>query len=135
MRRAFRRGPIWRRGDGCHRSSRIRTSVDGLLAVEEDQPHGVAIQFFPCAVSAQLVGDGHQQAGRRRSVVGADEVDVAQRIVGLVMGAKDNHAVFLAGKTHDEVVHGHRADRGVGGEGIVFKLIVLEVVFEELLGF
>ncbi len=47
------------------------------------------------------------------------------------MGAEDDHAILFAGKTHDEVVQDDRADGGVGGEGVFFKLIVLEMVLEE----
>ena len=100
---------------------------NGFFAVEEDQPHGVAFELFAAAVCAQLVGDGHQQAGGCRAVVGADEVDVAQRVVGLVVGGEDDDAVFFAGEAHDEVAQGDRADGGVGGEGVFFKLVVLEM--------
>src|SRR5580704_10663841 len=49
------------------------------------------------------------------------------------MGTEDDHSILFAGKTHDVVVHNYRADGGVGGEGVFFELIVLEMVLEELL--
>jgi hypothetical protein len=73
-----------------------------------------------------------KQASGRAAVVGADKADIAQRIVGLVVRGEDDHAVFFAGKAHDEVAHGHRADGRVGGEGVFFKLVVLELVAQEL---
>ena len=46
----------------------------------------------------QLVADGHQQAGGRAAVVGAHKVDVAQRVVGLVVRASTMTPFFLPGK-------------------------------------
>ena len=88
-------------------------------------------------LGAKLVGDGHQQAGGGSAVVGADEVDVAQRVVGFVVRAEHDDAGLGAGKTHDEVAHGHGADGRVGGEGVFFKLVVgaEEMRAEEVLGF
>ena len=85
---------------------------------------------------AQPVGDGHQQAGRRSAVVGAHEVDVAQRVIGFVVRAEHDDARLRAGKAHDEVAQGHRADRRVGGERVFFKLIVVaeKMVAQKCLG-
>ena len=48
-------------------------------------------------------------------------------VVGLVVRAQHDHAVLLAGKAHDEVAHVHRTDGRVGGKGVLFQLIVLQV--------
>ena len=50
------------------------------------------------------------------------------------MRGQHDHAVLLAGKSHNEIAHVHRADGGVRSEGVLFKLIVLELTPQELLG-
>ena len=71
------------------------------------------------------------------AVVGADEVDVAQRVVGFVVRAEHDDAGLFACKTHDEVAHGHGTDGRRGCESVFFKLVVCteKVGAEELLGF
>ncbi len=50
------------------------------------------------------------------------------------MRGQHDDAVLLAREAHDEVAHRDRADRRVGGEHILFKLVVLEMVAEKLFG-
>ena len=104
--------------------------MDGFFSVEKDQPHRVAVE----GLAAQLVGYGHEQAGGRSAVVGAHKVDVLKPVVGFVVGGQHDDAVLLAGEAHDEVAHGHRPDGRVGGERILFELVVLELVAQELFG-
>jgi len=105
--------------------------LEGFFTVEEDEPDGVAIKLF----AADLVSNGHQQAGGCGSVVGSYEVDVAQRVVGFVVGSEDNDAVLLAGKANDEIMKRDRANGRVGGEGVFFELILFEVAADEGFGF
>ena len=67
--------------------------LDGLFAVVEDQPDGVALR----RMSAEDVADLDQQRSGGGAVVGSVELDVAQRIVRLVVADEDDDAVFLAG--------------------------------------
>ena len=72
-----------------------RPALDGLFAIEEDQPDGVAVELSRGRLrgfGAQPVGDGHKQAGGGSAVVGADKVDGAQRVVGFVVRAEDDDA-------------------------------------------
>ena len=111
--------------------------LNGLFAVEEDQPDGVAVELFSArGFGVEPVADGHQQAGGCGAVVGADKVDVPERVVGFVVRAEHDDAGLFAGEAHDEVAHGHRADGRVGGEGVFFKLVVraLEVAAQKLFG-
>jgi hypothetical protein len=67
-----------------------------------------------------------------------DEVDVLERVVGLVVRGQDDDAVFLAGEANNIVAHGLDADRSVGGE-LVGDEVALggfrsEVLLDELLG-
>ena len=116
-----------------------RPLLNGFFAVKEDEPNGVAGELFAGragSFGAKAVGDSHQEPCGGGSVVGADEVDVAQRVVGLVVRGEDDGAGLCAWEAHDEVAHGHGADGSVGGEGVLFELIVvaLEVGAEEILG-
>ena len=81
-----------------------------------------------------MIRDGQQQAGGCSAIVGADKVDIPQPVIGLIVRGQHDCAGFLAWKAHDEVAHGHRADGGVGCEGVLFDLVVLEVVAQEGLG-
>jgi hypothetical protein len=67
-------------------------------------------------MGAEVGSDLDEQGGGAGSVVGADEGDVAERVVGLVVGGEDDDAVFFAGEADDVVAHGLRAGGGVGGE-------------------
>ena len=66
--------------------------LDGLFAVVEDQPDGVALG----RMGAEVLADLDEQGGGAGAVVGADEVDVRERVVGLVVGDEDDDAVLLA---------------------------------------
>ncbi len=86
----------WRRGGGCRRGSLCRCwppFCDGLFAVVEDEPDGVALG----RMGAEVVADFDEEGGGAGSVVGSDEVDVAQGVVGLVVAGEDDDAVFLSG--------------------------------------
>ena len=87
-----------------------RPGLDGLFAVVEDQPDGVALRWMGAEVLAEL----DEQSGGAGAVVGADEVDVLERVVGFVVAGENDDAVFFAGVADDVVAHG-RADRSVGG--------------------
>ncbi len=69
--------------------------LDGFFAVEEDQVNAVALRRMRAEVLAQF----DQQCGGAGAVVGADEADIFQRIVRLVVRAEDDDAVLLAGIT------------------------------------
>ena len=96
------------------------------------EPDAVAFALL----AAQLVGEFEQDGGGRAAVVGAYVAGVAQRIVGVVVAGDDDDAVARAGKLGDDVAHGKLAFGRVGGEGIVFDLVVFQVrqdvVFELL---
>ena len=86
------------------------------------------------SLRAQLVGDGHQQSGRRAAIVGAHIIDISEPVVGLVVRGQHNYAVLLSGKAHDEVAHSHRANGRRCGERILFELVVAEMVVQKFLG-
>ena len=67
--------------------------LDGLFAVVEDEPDGVALG----RMGAEDVADLDEQGGGGGAVVGSVELDVAQRVVGLVVAGEDDDAVFLPG--------------------------------------
>ena len=108
--------------------------VDGFFAVVEDQPDGVALRW----VGAEVGADLHEQGRGAGAVVGADEVDVAQGVVGLVVGGEDDDAVTLSRVADDVVAHRLRAGGGVGGEligdQVAFGGFGLEVGLDEVLG-
>ena len=105
--------------------------LHGFLAVGPHEPDAVAIASF----SAQLVGEFQQDGGGRAAVVGADEPGVAQWIDGVVVAEDDDDAVFGAGKFRDDVADGKFSLHGVGGKGIVFNLVALEMVDDVTLEF
>ena len=73
------------------------------------------------------------------AVVGSDEVDVAERVVGLVVGGEDDDAVLFAGEADDVVAHRLEAGGSVGGEAVGLEVALGgfggEVLLDELLGF
>jgi hypothetical protein len=89
--------------------------ADGLFAVVEEQPDGVAGGRMSTVILAQC----DEQGGGAGTVVGADEGDVFERVVGFIVAGEDDDAVPLARKFDDVVVHPHWADGGGGGEGVV----------------
>ena len=125
----------------CHLSARWRAAVEAVgggpilycfFAVGPEQPHAVAFALL----AAKLVGQFEQDGGGGAAVVGADVAGIAQRIVGVVVAGDDDHAVARAGKFGDDISHRKFAFGSVGGEGVVFHVIVLQVgedvVFELL---
>ena len=88
--------------------------------------------FSAGGFSAEFVADGHEQAGGGRAVVGADKVNVAQPVVGFVVRDQDDSAGLFAGEAHDEVAHGHGTDGRIGGEGVLFDCIAMEVRAQKL---
>ena len=108
--------------------------LDGLFAVVEDQPDGVALG----RVGAEDVADLDQQRGGGGAVVGPVELDVAQRVVGLVVAGEDDDAVFFAGVPDDVVAHRLEAGGSAGGEGVGFEVALGgfggEVLLDELFG-
>ncbi len=97
--------------------------LDRFFAIGPQQPHAVAVALL----AAQLVGQFEQDGGRRAAVVGAYVAGIAQRIVGVVVAGDHDHAVARTGKLGDDVAHRKFAFGGVGGEGVVFDLVVLQV--------
>src|SRR6185437_15953280 len=108
--------------------------LDCLLAIVEDQPDGISLR----RMRAQIFADGNQQGCGAGAVIRADKVDVAQRVIGFVVGYENDGAVALAGEFDDEVAHRLLAGGSVGGELIHLEVAVrglgLEVVLDELLG-
>ena len=109
--------------------------LDGLFAVVEDEPDGVALG----RMDAEDVADLDEEGGGGGSVVGSVELDVAQRIVGLVVAGEDDDAVFLAGEFDDVVAHRLETGGSAGGEGVGFEVALGgfggEVLLDELFGF
>ena len=107
---------------------------DGLFAVVEDQPDGVALG----RMRAEDIADLDQQRAGGGAVVGSVELDVAQRVVGLVVAGEDDDAVFFAGIFDDEVAHRLQAGGRAGGEGVGLEVALGgfggEVLLDELLG-
>ncbi len=97
--------------------------LDCFFAVGPQEPDAVAFALF----AAQLVGQFEQDGSGRAAVVGADVAGVAQRIVGVVVAGDDDDAFARAGKFGDYISYGKLAFGSVGGEGVVFDLVVLEV--------
>ncbi len=85
---------------------------------------------------AKDVADLDQQGRGGGAVVGSVELDVAQRIVRLVVGGEDDDAVFLAGIFDDVVVHRLETGRRAGGKGVGFEISLGgfdgEVLLDEL---
>ncbi len=107
---------------------------DGLFAVVEDEPDGVAFG----RVGAEYVADLDEEGCGGGAVVGSVEVDVAERVVGLVVAGEDDDAVAFAGIFDDEVVHRLEAGGCIGGEGVGLEVALGgfggEVLLDELLG-
>ncbi len=86
----------------------------------------------------KVVADLNEQGGGGRTVVGSDEVDVFEPVVGLVVAGQDDDAILLSGEAHDVVAHGQQADGGAGGEAVCLEVALggfgFEVVLDELLG-
>ena len=89
-------------------------------------------------MGAEDVADFDEQRGGGGSVVGSVELDVAQRVVGLVVAGEDDDAVFFAGVSDDVVAHGLETGGSAGGEGVGFEVALGgfggEVLFDELFG-
>ncbi len=109
--------------------------TDGLFAIVEDQPDAVALG----RVRAKVVADLDEQSCSGGTVVGSDEADVLERVVGLVVAGQDDDAVLLARIAHDEVAHGEQAGGGAGGEAVDLEVALGcfggEVRLDELFGF
>src|ERR1700679_2871836 len=109
-------------------------ALDGLFAVVEDQPDGVAFG----RVGAEDVANLDEQGRGGCSVVGSVKIYVAKRVVCLVVRGEDDYAVAFAGEAHNEVVHGLEASGGICGEGIGLEVAVgdfgREGLLDELLG-
>ena len=89
-------------------------------------------------MGAEVLAERDEQGGGAGAVVGADEGDVLERVVGFVVGDEDDDAVLLAGEFDDVVAHRLRAGGGVGGELVGFEVALggfgLEVVLDEVFG-
>src|SRR6185437_938401 len=94
--------------------------LDCLLAIVEDQPDGIAL-WWMCA---QIFADGNQQGCGAGTVVRAYKVDVAQRVVGFVVGYENDGAVALAGKFDDEVAYRLLAGGRIGSELVHLEVAV-----------
>ena len=74
--------------------------MDGFFAVVEDEPDAVALGWMGAEVGAE----GDEKGGGAGAVVCADEGDVFEGVVGLVVGGDDDgRAVFFAWVAHDVV--------------------------------
>ncbi len=113
-------------------------AADGLFAVVEEQPDGVALG----RVLAIVLAERDEQGGGACAVVGADEVNVLEWVVGFVVAGEDDELVALAGvgagEFDDVVRHTDRPYRCAGGEGVGDEVasggLGLEVVADEGLG-
>ena len=89
-------------------------------------------------MGAEVSAELDQQSGGAGAVVGSEEGDVAQRVVGLVVAGEDDDAVFFAGILDDVVAHGLDAGRGAGGEVVGLEVALggfgLEVLLDEVFG-
>ena len=97
--------------------------LHSFFAVGPQQPDAVASAFF----AAKLVGQFQQNGGGGAAVVGTDVPGIAQRVIGVVVAGDDDHAVARAGKLGDDVAHRKLAFGSVGGEGVVFHMVVFEM--------
>src|ERR1700677_3779482 len=104
-------------------------ALDGLFAVVEDQPDGVAFG----RVGAEDVANLDEQGRGGCSVVGSAKIYVAKKGVCLVVRGEDDYAVAFAGEAHNEVVHGLEASGGICGEGIGLEVAVGDFGREVLL--
>ncbi len=101
--------------------------LDGFFAVVEEQDDAVA----GGRVGAEVLADLDEQGGGAGAVVGADEGDVLEGVVGFVVGGEDDDAVpfgwVRAGEVDDVVADGLEAGGGGGGEGIDVEAVVGEL--------
>ncbi len=90
-------------------------------------------------MDAEVVTDLDEQGGGGSAVVGSDEVNVAEGVVGFVVGGEDDDAILFAGVAHDVVAHGEHAGRSAGGEAVGFEVAFgsfgSEVRLDEFFGF
>src|SRR5882762_2118172 len=88
---------------------------------------------------AEDVADLDEQGRCGGAVVGSVELDVAQRVVGLVVAGENDDAVFFAGIFDDVVAHRLETGRSAGGEDVGFEVAPGgfggEVLLDEILGF
>src|SRR5258708_37181684 len=107
---------------------------DGFFAIVEDQPDGVALG----RMSAEDIADLDEEGSSRGSVVGSVELDVAQRVIGLVVSDEDDDAVFFTGIFDDVVAHRLESSRSGGSKGVSFEVSFGgfggEVLLDELFG-
>ena len=81
-----------------------------FFAVQEGDPDAVSFQLF----AAKLVSDGQQKSAGCRAVIGADERRIAQPVIGFLVRAQQDNAIFGAGKLGNNIGHGHLARRSLG---------------------
>ena len=97
----------------------------GLFAVEEDEPDAVARG----RMGAEVLANFDEQGRGAGAVVGPDEGDVLEGVVGLVVVGEDDDPVLLdwigAGELDDQVVHRLQAGGGGGGEAVDLEAVVL----------
>src|SRR5882757_3658943 len=88
---------------------------------------------------AEDVADLDEQSSSGGTVVGTKKLDVAQRVIGLVVADENDDAVFFARIFDDVVAHCLKTGGRAGGEGVGFEIALGcfggEVLLDELLGF
>jgi len=72
---------------------------DGLFAVVKDQ----TTEYLQADARRRTFADLDEQSSSGGTVVGTVKLDVAQRVVGLVVAGEDDDAVFFAGYFDDVV--------------------------------
>src|SRR5882724_9121452 len=104
-----------------------RPFLKGFLPIKPNQPYAATIALLP----AKVVGEFEQQASGGTAVVGANVV--LKWIVGFVMRANDQDAVFCPGIFRNDVVEREFTGWSLGLECILFDGVALEMVLDVIL--
>src|SRR5882724_2256188 len=104
-----------------------RPFLKGFLPIKPNQPYAATIALLP----AKVVGEFEQQASGGTAVVGANVV--LEWIVGFVMRANDQDAVFCPGIFRNDVVERESTGWSLGLECIIFDSVALEMVLDVIL--
>src|SRR5689334_24980751 len=94
---------------------------NGFFSIKEREPHAVSGKFF----SAKLVRNGEKKSGTGSTVIRADKARVAQRIIGIDMGAEHDDPIPRAREFRDDVPHPDRAGRRLREKNIILYMVSL----------
>src|SRR5882762_541742 len=100
-----------------------------FLPIKPNQPYTATIALLP----AKVVGEFEQQPAGGTAVVGANVV--LKWIVGFVMRANDQDAVFCPGIFRNDVVERESTGWSLGLECVIFDSVALEMVLDVALYF